>query len=272
MAQSVLLTGATGFVGSHILHSLLQAGYRVSAVCRPGREGALPAGVTVLVCEDVFAAPTDWWQQACTGHDAVIHAAWYVEPQDYLYSPRNLDCLQGTLTLARAAQAAGVRRFIGIGTCFEYDVRYGMLSTTTPLLPQTPYASAKAAAYLVLSSFFAASECDFVWARLFYLHGAGEKPARLVPYLHSRLAAGLPVALSSGRQIRDYLAVDVAGERIAALVRSAQQGAVNICSGEPVTIRQLATDIAASYGRSDLLCFGTRPDNPFDPPCVVGQP
>lgn len=271
MTHKVLLTGATGFVGGHILHSLLQSGHRVSVVCRPGREKVLPAAVASVPCEDVFAASADWWQRTCAGHDAVIHAAWYVEPQDYLHSPRNLDCLQGTLALAKGALAAGVGRFIGIGTCFEYDVNYGVLSTATPLLPQTPYASAKAAAYLALSSFFAAGACDFAWARLFYLYGSGEKPARLVPYLHSRLAAGLPVELSSGRQIRDYLPVEIAGERIAALVHSPQQGAVNICSGEPVTIRQLATDIAATYGRSDLLRFGARPDNPFDPPCVVGQ-
>jgi dTDP-6-deoxy-L-talose 4-dehydrogenase (NAD+) len=48
------------------------------------------------------------------------------------------------------------------------------------------------------------------------------------------------------------------------------QGPVNICSGTPVTVRELAERIADEYGRRDLLRFGARPDNLVDPPCVVG--
>jgi dTDP-6-deoxy-L-talose 4-dehydrogenase (NAD+) len=51
---------------------------------------------------------------------------------------------------------------------------------------------------------------------------------------------------------------------------SDRQGPVNICSGVPITVRQLAEQIADQYGRRDLLKFGARPDNLFDPPCVVG--
>jgi dTDP-6-deoxy-L-talose 4-dehydrogenase (NAD+) len=53
-------------------------------------------------------------------------------------------------------------------------------------------------------------------------------------------------------------------------VLSDEQGAVNICSGIPITVRQLAEQVADEYGRRDLLKFGVRPDNLVDPPCVVG--
>ena len=49
-----------------------------------------------------------------------------------------------------------------------------------------------------------------------------------------------------------------------------RQGAVNICSGIPVTVREIAEEIADEYGRRDLLRFGARPENEIDPPCVVG--
>ena len=107
---------------------------------------------------------------------------------------------------------------------------------------------------------------------MFYLYGEGEDERRLAPYLRAKLAAGEPAELSSGQQIRDFLDVREAGEHIAALALSEQQGPVNICSGQPITVRELAERIADETGRRDLLHFGARPDNPFDPPCVLGLP
>jgi dTDP-6-deoxy-L-talose 4-dehydrogenase (NAD+) len=204
--------------------------------------------------------------------DTVIHLAWYAEPGAYLQSPRNLDCLTGTISLARACVAARVRRFVGIGTCAEYDFAAGTLRPETPLKPGTLYAACKAAAWQVLGQLLPAAGVEFAWCRLFYLHGEGEDPRRLVPYLHQRLAAGEPAELTSGNQIRDFLDVREAGDLIARAALGDVQGALNICSGVPVTVRQLAERIADGYGRRDLLRFGVRPDNAFDPPCVVGVP
>ncbi len=188
----------------------------------------------------------------------------------YLQSPLNLDCLAGTLRLAQGASRARVRRFVGIGTCFEYDLAAGMLGVQTPLKPSTPYAAAKAAAFLALSQYLPQQGVEFAWARLFYLYGEGEDERRLVPYLRARLSAGEPAELTSGTQIRDYLDVRDAGRMIAEAARGTVQGPLNICSGEPVMVRALAERIADEYGRRDLLRFGARPDNLVDPPVVVG--
>jgi dTDP-6-deoxy-L-talose 4-dehydrogenase (NAD+) len=111
---------------------------------------------------------------------------------------------------------------------------------------------------------------EFLWCRLFYLYGEREDPRRLISYLRSTLAGGKPAELSSGSQIRDFLDVAEAGQMIAENALGNQQGAINICSGIPVTVRQIAEKIADEYGRRDLLKFGARPDNLVDPPCVVG--
>jgi len=107
---------------------------------------------------------------------------------------------------------------------------------------------------------------------LFYLYGDGEDERRLVPYLRARLAAGLQADLTSGKQIRDYLDGRDAGRMIAGAALSDCRGPINICSGVPVTIRQLAERVADEFGRRDLLNFGVRPDNATDPLCVVGAP
>lgn len=273
MTGITLLTGATGFVGRQVLRALGEKNVRVRMVVRDGKQGqfaALEGVERVVTTLDLFAEDADWWANVCQGVDTVIHVAWYAEPGKYLLSAKNLDCLIGTLHLAKGSALAGTKRFIGIGTCFEYELTGGILSVNTPLQPLTPYAGAKAAAFMALSQWLPQQGVEFAWCRLFYLHGEGEDERRLVPYLRTNLAAGEPSKLTSGKQIRDFLDVREAGQMIAETALGHQQGPVNICSGVPITVRQLAEQIADEYGRRDLLKFGARPDNLIDPPCVVG--
>jgi dTDP-6-deoxy-L-talose 4-dehydrogenase (NAD+) len=225
---------------------------------------------STVTSPDIFAENAGWWADVCAGVDTVIHAAWYAEPQHYLQSPKNRDCFSGTLQLAQGAVQANVRRVVGIGTCFEYDLSAGRLSVETPLKASTPYAQAKADAFAALSQLLPQHAIEFTWCRLFYLFGEGEDPRRLVSYVRAKLKAGEPADLSSGTQIRDFLDVREAGRMIVEAALGPVQGPVNICSGKAITVRQLAETIADEFGRRDLLRFGARPDNLVDPPCVVG--
>jgi nucleoside-diphosphate-sugar epimerase len=273
MKKRVLVTGATGFVGRQVLGYLAMQDVYLTVIVRDSKKSLFtnnPAVQNVITTVDLFAETAEWWANILQGIDTVIHIAWYAEPGLYLNSSNNLDCLQGTLSMAKGAAQAGVRRFVGVGTCFEYDLSYGMLSTDTPLKPLTPYAGAKASAYMALSQLFPAHGVEFVWCRLFYLHGMGEDSRRLVPYLREKLAAGESAELTSGNQIRDFIDVSEAGRLIGEVALGVVQGPVNICSGIPITVKQLAENIADEYGRRDLLKFGSRPDNLIDPFCVVG--
>jgi nucleoside-diphosphate-sugar epimerase len=273
MTCVVLLTGATGFVGRQVLRALSDRGASVRAVVREGKQDQLKAanGIeSIVASRDLFAEENAWWADVCKGVDTVIHVAWHVDPTTYLRSSKNLDCLSGTLSLAKGAAQAGVRRFVGIGTCFEYDLTGGTLSVQTPLRPLTPYAGAKAAAFMAFSQWLPEQKVEFAWCRLFYLYGEGEDGRRLVPYLRAELTAGKPAELTSGKQVRDYLDVREAGRMIVETALGAIQGPVNICSGIPITVRQLAEQVADECGRRDLLRFGARPDNLIDPPYVVG--
>ncbi len=271
----VLVTGGTGFVGRHVLRALAARGIPIRAVIRTASASRLPDGlgsIDVRETGDLFGETAGWWEAACQGIGKAVHLAWIATPGVYLTAPENLDCLQGTLALAKGAARAGVAKFLGIGTCFEYDLSGGVLPAETPLRPSTPYAGAKAAAFQALSQWLPSQGVSFLWARLFYLYGEGEDPRRLVPYLHKQLAAGLRADLTSGRQIRDFLDVREAAEQLVDALYSPAEGAFNLCSGVPVTVRQLAERIADEYGRRDLLNFGARADNIVDPNCVLGLP
>lgn len=275
MKRRILVTGATGFVGKQVVRALSQKAIQLRCVVREGNTDITylsSTGNEIVVSEDLFTESSEWWAQQCESIDIVVHIAWYAEPGKYLQSTKNMDCLTGSFNLARGAAQAGVKRFVGVGTCFEYDVSANVLSADTPLKPTTPYAGAKAALYLGLENWLPMHSVEFAWCRLFYLYGEDEDPRRLVAYLRSKMKKGEPAVLTSGEQIRDFLDVADAGKILADVVLSNQTGPVNICSGNPITVRQLAEQIADLYEKRELLIFGARPDNPVDPPRVVGVP
>ncbi|MEL6992949.1 MAG: NAD(P)-dependent oxidoreductase, partial [Pseudomonadota bacterium] len=262
-------------IGRAVTEALADQGVPLRLVLRSGTDTSrLPpgaAGAQRITTPDLFAEPADWWAETCKGASMVMHLAWHVDPADYLISEKNLTCLAGTLEIARGAVAAGVGRIVGAGTCFEYRLTQEDLAPgTTPLEPLTPYAAAKIAAFQCLQQWLAHSQTTFMWGRFFYLYGAGEPPARLVPFLHAKLVRGEEVPLSSGNQIRDFMDVDAAAALMVRAALSQTTGPVNICSGRGITVRTLAEQIADGYGRRDLLRFGARPDKLVDPPRIVG--
>ena len=273
--KRILITGGTGFVGRQVVRSLSKKDVEMTLVVRSGKEKAvkdIACVKKIITSQDIFVENRHWWANACKGIDIVIHAAWHVEPGQYLESEKNVDCLIGSLELVRGAACAKVARFIGVGTCFEYELSESRLSIQTPLKPLTTYAAAKTSLFTFGSTYLPARGTDFVWVRLFYLYGEGEDERRLVPYVRGKISKGETAELTEGKQIRDYLDVSQAGNQIAEVALGTELGPVNICSGLAMTVRELAEKIAKEYGRLDLLSFGKKAENINDPPCVYGEP
>lgn len=273
--RKILLTGASGFVGTQILNFLAKEDVLVIPVVRNGNESRFENYsniLNVISSADIFNESSNWWAKQCLDVDTVIHCAWYAEPEKYLHSSQNINCLIGSLNLAKGLIKAGVRKFIGLGTCFEYDLSCKVLSIDTPLKPTSPYAGAKSALYETLSNWLPGQSVEFAWCRLFYLFGEGDDERRLVPYLHKQFSSARPAELKNANLIRDYLEVSKAGELITKVAMGNQSGPINICSGVPVTIRQLAEKIALEYGRIDLIKFGKDQRSISEPECVLGIP
>lgn len=174
--------------------------------------------------------------------------------------------------MLNGATKAGINRFVGIGTCIEYDLSKKFISIDTPLNPNTLYSSTKAALYYTLANTLPQKKIEFAWCRLFDLYGEGEDKRRLVSYIHNQISKGKIDKLTSGNQIRDYLNIKEASTIIAKIALGKQQGPINVCFGKPITIRKLATKIAAKYGRVDLLRFGLKKQSRFDTLRIVGIP
>ena len=271
--KTILLTGATGFLGKKILDALNSKDITIYVISRYDESFFVDyQNVTKIIkTKNFFTESADWYKNICNEVDIIIHAAWYAEPGKYLESDLNIECLSGTINFAKAATEEKVQKFVGVGTCFEYDLTSSNpLDIDSQLNPLSLYSRAKASTFKLLEKLFNNHKVDFLWTRVFYLYGEGEDSRRLVAVLRSKLSEGKVVDLTSGNQIRDFMDVELAGSLIADASLSKNVGPFNICSGIGVSIRELAENIADEFGRRDLLNFGALEDNINDAPYVVG--
>jgi nucleoside-diphosphate-sugar epimerase len=185
----------------------------------------------------------------------LISLAWTTTHGAFWSSPANLDWAGSTLHLARIFREQGGVRFVGAGTCAEYD--WGMPSpyseAHSPCNPNTLYGVAKLATFRMLESYAKVIGLSLAWGRVFFLFGAGEGPKRLVPSILSNLLSGTPAICRNPGLSRDFMHVDDVARAFVALLDSPAEGAVNIASGRATAIGDLVTMLGEAVGRSDLV-------------------
>lgn len=263
MSARVVVTGGTGFVGAPLSHELVRRGFEVVAVSRSIPEKDLHTEEEPKIVRlDLFGSSTTELSKLFEDFpaDILIHTAWYTNPDDYLSSEdANLACLDGSLTLVRAAIRAGCPRIVGIGTGIELSVAHLPITEDSAPDPRTIYAAAKVSLYHLTARLCAAAGVSFAWARLFNLYGPGENPRRVIPQVTRALLAGKPIEVSKGEQVRDFLYVDDAVRGIAAVASGSIEGPVNVCSSNPVELRQVFEQIGRAAGAPRLIRYGARP-------------
>lgn len=263
----VLITGAAGFIGSHLARHQAAAGHQVVALDRPDapttRLDDLRGRVRLVPVDLADAAAARRLLDA-ERPEVLFHLAWYADPRDYLTAPANRDSLEMTSSVVKAAIDAGCRQLVIGGTCLEYapaaaGVAPRPLREDDPVDPQSLYASCKYTAWLSARALAAEAGVKLAWGRIFHLHGPDESPQRLIPWVAGELGRGVAVELTDGTQVRDHLHVADVAAGLAALAARETEGITNICSGTPVTLRHVLETVGELAGRSGLLKFGARP-------------
>ena len=267
--MQVLVTGATGFIGNHVIACLLQKGHEVIASsANAAKSATMPWYQQVRYKAfdfETFDAGIDYY--AYFGKPThMIHLAWEGLPnyKSTFHTEQNLPRHKALLT---NMIGNGLNDLTVTGTCFEYGMQEGILNEEMEVFPANPYAIAKNELRVYLEQLAKERGIHFKWARLFYMYGKGQNPNSLLSQLERAIANGEEqFNMSGGEQVRDFLPV----EKVAAyIVRIASQnritGVINCCSGVPVTVNQLVEAYLAEKKKTIQLNRGYYPYPDYEP-------
>ena len=265
--MKILVTGATGFIGNHVIRALLDLGLSVIATSR-SRDKAeeMPWFTQVDYRElDIADLPAEPFT-ALGSPDRMIHLAWSGLPN--FKSAHHMDeNLPKDKAFLSAMLKCGLKHVLVAGTCFEYGMREGELSEDMETSPDNPYGLAKDTLRRELQAITVGTDVIFQWARLFYMYGPGQSQSSLFPLLQKAIDNNDTVFdMSGGEQIRDFLPVKTIAEY---LVRIALQdevtGIINVCSGRSATVRQLVEEYLEQHGARIELNLGHYPYPDYEP-------
>lgn len=267
----VVLTGATGFVGRHVLAVLARQGVETVLLVRDASRLAqlTPA---IKVVEGDIGSPEGLFEKLGSP-DTLIHLAWGGLP-NYRSLHHFEDELPKQYQFIKSMVVSGLKSILITGTCFEYGMQSGKLDESLVSQPDNPYAYAKDA--LRRQLMFLKRDVPFAlnWARLFYMYGEEQSSASLYPALKSAVARGDNVFnMSGGLQLRDYLPVEVVAEYIVTLALAGDEhGVINVCSGQPIAVIDLVRGWIDQHGWQIELNPGFYPYPDYEPMEFWGDP
>lgn len=263
----VIVTGAGGYLGPHVVAALADRGHEVVAVVRPGSQAETDPRATRLEA-DVLAADFDVsvWGAA----SRLVHLAW---KDGFVHnSPAHMSQLSAHYRLLNAASAAGCTRIVALGTMHEIGYWEGAITADTPTDPKSQYGIAKDALRRALPLALP-DTTGLAWARAYYIYGDDRRSSSIFRKLLEATDEGKKVfPFTSGKNRFDFIRVEELGRQLAALVDAADiTGTVNCCSGEPVSLADQVEMFIAENALPISLEYGAFPDRPYDSPGVWGD-
>jgi dTDP-glucose 4,6-dehydratase len=272
--KPVLVTGAGGFIGSHLVERLSQEGAEVRAFVRYNSRGDV--GLLRLLPPDTRSnltiisgslIDTEAVRQAVKGVDTVFHLGALVSiPYSYLHPREVIETnIMGTLNVLMAAREYQTRRVVQTSTSEVYgSARYIPIDESHPLQGQSPYSASKIGADRIAESFIRAFELPVTTLRPFNTYGPRQSARAVIPTIITQAFTGDVVHLGSLEPTRDFTFVSdtVEGFLRTAVAENAVGEEINLGSGMMISVGELANKIFGLMGKSPRIAREERRQRP----------
>jgi NAD dependent epimerase/dehydratase len=256
--KRILVTGAGGFIGGHLVEKLIRSGAHVRGLLRYTSEASLGTleQLPAEVIDDLEIyrgdlRDLDAVRSAMKGSDIVFHLGAliaipysYVNPLEYIHVNTN-----GTAHVAVAARDEKVERLVHVSTSEVYGTaEYVPIDEKHPLKGQSPYSASKIGADQIVNSFVRSFELPAVTVRPFNTYGPRQSARAIIPTVITQVLAGQPPRLGALHPTRDFNYVDdtVRGMILAATASDLHGETVNLSTGREISIGELAQRIIAA--------------------------
>ena len=267
--MKVLVTGATGFIGNHVVKELLKNNYQVIATSaneKKARKFSWFDNVKYIAFNLIEFNSNFNYYNLFEQPDIIIHLAWEGLPNynSLFHIEENL--FRHYIFLKNLV-SNGAEDITVTGTCFEYGLQEGELSEDFPSLPANSYAIAKDSLRKFLEQLQKQSFFILKWARLFYIYGEGQNPNALLSQLGKAIANNeKQFNMSEGNQKRDYLPVEKVAEYLVKIAMQKKvEGIINCCSGKPITVNEIVNNFLKEKNKTITLNKGVYPYSQYEP-------
>lgn len=268
--MKVIVTGATGFIGTALCEELLRNGHDVAAVIRPGsrKRDKLSFSeqlndrlrVLEIALEDLASL-----EQEVGKADVFYHLAWNgsagAAREDFDVQYTNISYTAGAV---RAAVKCGCHKFVGAGSQAEYGVVHGEAKEeeTVPH-PFMMYGAAKLATYQMGQVLAKQLGISFVWPRIYSIYGVGENPGTLVNYVIDSLRKGETPRLSPCENMWNYMYITDCVRALRILGENREtEGIYNVASEDTRPLRKFVEEIRDIVAPGAELGFGMKKSDP----------
>lgn len=269
--MKVAVTGATGFIGRHVVPELLASGVEVVVTSRAMEPSLSPSDQLTFVTLDMDEQRDDWLERL-GNPDVLLHLAWHGLPnyRSRMHLEQELPRQSAFLT---SCVTSGLRHLVVTGTCLEYGMQTGILHEDLPSMPCTAYGEAKLRLNEHLQRLGSNRDFHLTWLRLFYLYGAGQAPTSLYSQLRAAIVEQRgEFAMSPGDQLRDFLPVETAAAYIRHItLHPHRTSLVNVCSGVPRAVVDIVQEWLYDWHANIKLKLGVYPYPDYEPQAFWGS-
>ncbi|ERH16859.1 MAG: NAD-dependent epimerase/dehydratase family protein [Peptidiphaga sp.] len=267
MNGTVLVTGAGGYIGRHVVLALLERGVHVKALDLR-LDGVDPRAERVAA--DLFSADPEIYDRLGRP-DVVLHMAWRDGFKHN--SPAHLDDLPAHFHLIENLLAGGLKHLAVMGTMHEVGYWEGPIDETSPCRPASLYGISKNALRETAALLAGQHDALLQWIRAYYIVGDDKFGNSIFSKLLAAAEEGRRTfPFTSGKNKYDFISVSDLARQIAAIVcQDEVAGIVNACSGEPLSLADRVEAYIREHGLDLELEYGAFPDRPYDSPGVWGD-